>query len=101
MGELRSKAGAGGHSGHSGRSGQKEWVKSMVDYLAAPTAGPAHIRDLQSCSTSIAAKIIVLEGVCALVISATFHLKTLDLVQCSQCSVTVKILRSALSCFAL
>ena len=64
----------------------------MVDYLAAPTAGPAHIRDLQSCSTSIAAKIIVLEGVCALVISATFHLKTLDLVQCSQCSVTVKSL---------
>ena len=46
MGELRSKAGAGGYSG------QKEWVKSMVDYLAAPTAGPAHIRDLQSCSTS-------------------------------------------------
>ena len=33
MGELRSKAGAGGYSGHSG---QKEWVKSMVDYLAAP-----------------------------------------------------------------
>ena len=50
MGELRSKAGAGGYSG------QKEWVKSMVDYLAAPTAGPAHIRDLQSCSTSTAAK---------------------------------------------
>ena len=49
MGELRSKAGAGGHSGYSG---QEEWVKSMVDYLAAPTAGPAHIRDLQSCSTS-------------------------------------------------
>ena len=38
MGELRSKVGAGGHSGHSGPSGQKEWVKSMVDYLAAPTA---------------------------------------------------------------
>ena len=55
MGVLRSKAGAGGH----GHSGQKEWVKSMVDYLAAPTAGPAHIRDLQSCSTSTAAKIIV------------------------------------------
>ena len=35
MGELRSKAGAGGHSGHSGH---EEWVKSMVDYLATPTA---------------------------------------------------------------
>ena len=92
MGELRSKAGAGKHGGHSG---QKEWVKSMVDYLAAPTSGPAHIRDLQSCSTSTAAKIKVLEGVCALAMSATFHL-----VQCSQCSVTKKSLEQRL-CFAL
>ena len=53
MGELRSKAGAGGYSG------QKEWGKAMVDYLAAPTSSPAHIRDLKSCSTSTAAKIIV------------------------------------------
>ena len=61
MGELRSKAGAGGYSG------QKEWVKSMVDYLATPTA----------------------------------ILLTMFPVQRDSKESSKKMLRSALSCFAL
>ena len=70
MGELRSKAGAGGYSGHSG---QKEWVKSMVDYLAAP---PRVLRTFVICKVAAPPLLPRLKYLKAFVLSQCQRLST-------------------------